>query len=81
MKRLLDFIYDVFSANANIKTPVETMSDIEDVINLFIELNYDKIEKKKYFFIDGCDNDGKLKVHIDDSFEEELKKHYPEKLI
>lgn len=75
MKQLIDYI-------KHSVCKYKHMDDMEKDINMFIMNNYGKIKPDKYFSI-ICDEryDCFYNAVINPNFEEQLKIHYPERLI
>lgn len=77
MKKLYEYIH---SMEPYYEADMRHGGLMEQNVNKFIRQNYEKIKPGQYFYCDFDDFDG-LYMSVDPSFEEELKIHYPEKLI
>lgn len=77
MKDFINFINRVQIVYAEELRNNSMKKRLEQIINNFIENKYSKIKKQKYVTID-IQNSQMLVIS---EFEDELKKHYPERLI
>lgn len=81
MKKLVEFIDELFVKYEHDLLSSSTLLSMEIKINNFICFNYRNIKFKKYVRVEERKKDFGVFVNIDPEFEEELRKHYPEKLI
>lgn len=76
IKGIFEYYQHYFNHSRSIFGPI-----IEQEIQQYVDREFKKIKTKQYFFVNFNEKNQLFEYSVDPDFEEQMKTHYPEKLI